>query len=101
MRKILTLCCIAVLLLSLCPVALSETDKSAAPSAPTKHEAGGWQAFFIGCCYGLRVGTQWNDGVDLHWREWAQPVLGIWNGIDCYNGMTAHQWAEKNGANWY
>ena len=98
MRKIVILCCIAVLLLSLCPVA---------HSALAKREAGGVPAFFIGCCWGIRVGTEWNEGADLHWREWGRiiPVVGfvcaIWDGVDCANGMTAHQWAEKNGANWF
>ncbi len=53
------------------------------------------------------VAPEWNDGAELHWREWTPliPYVGfifsVWNGLDCYNGMTAHQWAEKNGANWY
>ncbi len=83
----------------LCPVdaqALNETRKP-----------GGVPAFLIGCCFGLREGTQWNEGADLHWREWcvlipyAGIVFAIWNGIDCANGMTAHEFAEQNGANWY
>ena len=64
---------------------------------------GGATAFFVGCCFGLRVGTQWNEGVDLHWREWATiiPGFSIWNGIDCLNGLTGHEFAEQYGANWY
>lgn len=68
---------------------------------------GGIAAFFIGCCFGPRVGTEWNEGADMHWREWAPiiPYVGIifsiWNGIDCADGMTAHEFAEQNGANWY
>ncbi len=73
----------------------------------TAREPGGVPAFFIGCCFGLREGTMWNEGADLHWREWATiiPVVGvvfaIWNGIDSANGMTSEQWAEQNAANWY
>lgn len=64
---------------------------------------GGAPAFFIGCCFGLRVGTQWNEGVDLHWREWASiiPGFNIWNGIECLNGLTGKEFAEMHGANWY
>lgn len=73
----------------------------------TARKPGGVPAFFIGCCFGLREGTMWNEGADLHWREWAPiiPYVGIvfaiWNGIDCANGMTSVQWAEQNAANWY
>jgi hypothetical protein len=73
----------------------------------TKRKPGGVPAFFIGCCFGLRVGTEWNEGADLHWREWSLLIpfvnlfVGVWNGIDCANGMTAHEFAEQNGANWY
>ena len=73
----------------------------------TTREPGGVPAFFVGCCFGLREGTEWNEGADLHWREWctAIPYAGvvfmIWNGIDCSNGMTAHEFAEQNAANWY
>jgi len=73
----------------------------------TQREPGGVPAFFIGCCLGLREGTEWNEGADLHWREWctlipyAGIVFAIWNGVDCANGMTAHEFAEQNAANWY
>ena len=73
----------------------------------TTRAPGGAPAFFIGCCFGLREGTEWNEGADLHWREWAVvvPAVGVlvsvWNGIECANGLTAHQFAEQNAANWY
>lgn len=49
----------------------------------------------------------WNEGADVHWREWAVliPAVGIvfsiWNGIECAHGWTSVQWAEQNAANWY
>ena len=64
-------------------------------------------AFLVGCCWGIREGSEWNEGADMHWREWCRiiPYVGglfaIWDGIDCYGGMTAHEWAKKNAANWY
>ncbi len=73
----------------------------------TEREPGGVPAFFIGCCFGLREGSEWNEGADLHWREWctlipyAGIVFAIWNGVDCANGITAHEFAEQNAANWY
>ena len=73
----------------------------------SKRKPGGLPAFFIGCCFGIRAGTQWNEGSELHWREWSTIIpivglfVGIWNGVDCAGGMTAHQFDEQYGANWY
>ena len=88
-------------------LAVSLLAPISAEALNTQRAPGGLPAFFIGCCFGLRVGTQWNEGADMHWREWGTivPIVGlfisIWNGIDCANGMTAHEFAEQNGANWY
>lgn len=98
MRRVLAMCLLVVLMAGAFPT-LSQ--------AKVDREPGGMSAFFVGCCFGIRVGTEWNEGADLHWREWSalipywNIVLGIWNGMDCYHGMTAHDWAAKNGANWY
>ncbi len=75
--------------------------------AQTQRTPGGVPAFFIGCCFGLREGTMWNEGADLHWREWctlipyAGIVFAIWNGIDCAKGLTATEFQEQYGINWY
>ena len=98
MKKLVATVCAAVLLLTLCPIVTE---------AASTREPGGVPAFFIGCCLGLREGTEWNEGADLHWREWcvlipyAGIVFAIWNGIDCANGITAREWAEAHGAEWY
>lgn len=98
MMKFIAGLCVVMVLLTLCPVA---------SQAAANREPGGVVAFFIGCCFGLRVGTEWNEGADLHWREWgvvipvAGYIIGIWNGIECFQGIGAHEWAEANGANWY
>lgn len=98
MRKIGVVLCLAVLIFTLCP---------GTTEAKVQREPGGLPAFFIGCCWGLREGVEWNEGADLHWREWCRiiPYVGvvfaIWDGVECYGGITAHEWAEKNGANWY
>jgi hypothetical protein len=86
----------AVLVLAIGAAVLCPMD---AQALNKERQPGGVPAFFIGCCFGLRQGTQWNEGVDLHWREWI--IFAIWNGIDCANGMTAHEFAEQYGANWY
>ena len=98
MKKLFLGLCVALTLIALTP-SLSQ--------AKVERQPGGIPAFFIGCCWGIRVGAEWNEGADLHWREWcklipyANIVFAIWDGVDCYNGMTAHEWAEKNAANWY
>jgi len=99
MRKVVVFCLLAALFAGFCP--------TKAEAADTRREPGGAPAFLIGCCLGLRVGLEWNEGADVHWREWCSlipgvsAVMAVWSGIDCANGMTAHQWAEQNGANWY
>lgn len=98
MKKIVSIVLLLVVLLALCP---------ANSEARTNRDPGGIMPFIVGCCLGLREGTEWNEGADVHWREWCQLipivniVFGIWNGIECAGGITAHEWAEKNGANWY
>jgi len=88
-------------------LAVSLLAPMSAEALNTNRAPGGVVAFFVGCCFGVRVGTEWNEGADLHWREWAPviPYIGIvfsvWNGVDCANGMTAHEFAEQNAANWY
>jgi len=81
--------------------------------APTKSEAkttqqpGGLPAFVVGCCWGLREGTEWNEGAAMHWREWVRivplvgTVIAIWDGVECAQGIKAHDWAKTNGADWY
>ena len=100
MKKTMAIALAAILAVSLfTPVA--------AQARNTNRQPGGVVAFFVGCCFGLRAGTEWNEGADLHWREWGTivPFVGffitIWNGVDCAAGMTSHQFADQYGANWY
>jgi hypothetical protein len=98
MKKLLVACVVAVLVMGLF---------TGVSDAKSNHEKGGLPAFIIGCCWGLREGTEWNEGADMHWREWCRIVplvnlvISIWDGVECYQGITAHDWAQKNGANWY
>jgi len=112
MKKLVTMLCIAGLVLTLVPATSHGAERA---------EKGGLKAFFVGCCFGIREGTEWNEGKDLHWREWiplplaaagvipyigvigsiASGVFSIWNGVDCAKGMTSHEFAEKYGTNWY
>jgi hypothetical protein len=94
MRKVQTWVLIAILAVTALPLV---------SQAKVDREPGGFMAFLVGCCWGLREGLEWNEGAGMHWREWCQivPGFGIWAGIECAGGMTAHEWALKNGANWY
>ena len=68
---------------------------------------GGVMGFVAGCCFGIRSGAAYNDGKDIHWREWLRIVpvvsyvVGIWDGIDAANGMTTSDYAAKYGAAFY
>ena len=98
MRKALLMVVAATVILAM---GVEPTD------ARVNRDPGGVPAFLVGCCWGIREGTMWNEGSDLHWREWTRLipyvniVIAIWDGVDSYKGMTSHQWAEQNGANWY
>jgi len=68
---------------------------------------GGLMGFIAGCCFGIRSGAAYNDGKEVHWREWvtlipiANIVFAIWNGIDGANGMTTADYTGKYGAAFY
>ena len=107
MRKVIAVVCVVALCCTLVP--------ASAPAAPSSREPGGFVSFLVGCCWGLRVGTEFNEGRNLHWREWvpyacaivpyigsvAMGVFKIWDGVQCAKGMTTKEFAEKYGANWY
>jgi hypothetical protein len=98
MKKIVLACLIATFVIALCP---------RSSEAKVDRQPGGIPAFLVGCCWGIREGSEWNEGADMHWREWlriipyAGVIFQIWDGVDCYGGITAHDWAAKNAANWY
>ena len=77
-----------------------------APVVSAKGE-GGPMGFLIGCCFGIRSGAAYNDGKDLHWREWvllipiAGLVVAVMNGLDGMNGLTTKDMANQYGANFY
>ncbi|MDD4870794.1 MAG: hypothetical protein PHR77_09560 [Kiritimatiellae bacterium] len=98
MKKVLIACFVVALILTLNPVT---------SEAKTSTQPGGLPAFVVGCCWGLREGTEWNEGAGMHWREWVRivpfvgAVIAVWDGVECYQGIKAHDWAKQNGADWY
>ncbi len=78
-----------------------------APAVSAAGEKGGFMGFIVGCCFGIRSGAAYNDGKDLHWREWvlivpiAGWVVAVLNGLDGANGLTTKDMAAQYGANFY
>ncbi len=76
-----------------------------APAASAGSGRGGFMGFVAGCCFGIRAGAAYNDGKDIHWREWLDliisPVMAIWNGIDGASGKTTADLAAQYGATYY
>ena len=93
MKKLVVCLCVVAMVFAMMAPAVQAAD----------HQPGGFMGFLVGCLFGLRTGTEYNEGKNVHWREWITLVPGvcIWNGIDCAKGMTAHEFSTKYGANWY
>jgi hypothetical protein len=92
------------LLVALVAATLIAGTVSTPAANPTR---GGVMGFIAGCCFGVRAGAAYNDGKEIHWREWVMlvPIAGfvcsIWNGIDGNNGMQTKDYAAKYGAAYY
>lgn len=96
MKKII-ICGLAALMLSF----------SVNTASALNENRGGLMGFIAGCCFGIRAGAAYNDGKEIHWREWvmlipyANIVFVIWNGIDGANGMSTANYALKYGSAFY
>jgi len=68
-------------------------------------DRGGMMGFIAGCCFGMRAGAQYNDGKEIHWREWISLIVPIippvWAGIDGANGMTTPEYVKKYGSTFF
>lgn len=99
MKKIIAGMLIAAFML----VSISPTPVQAANG----EGRGGVMGFIAGCCFGVRAGADYNDGKEIHWREWimlipyVNIVFAIWNGIDGANGVTRADYAEQYGSTYY
>ena len=79
-----------------------------APQAQAAEKGrGGIMGFIAGCCFGVRAGSDYNSGKEIHWREWVRliPYVGlvfaIWDGIDGANGTTRADYAEQYGSTFF
>lgn len=95
MTKLGLFAVVATLLLSV-PSLQAESAKS-----------GGIGGLIVGCCFGVRAAAAFNDGKDLHYRDWGRviPVAGVvfavWDGFDGLQGKTTAQLRETYGTLYY
>ena len=75
--------------------------------ATMARDSGGLVGGIIGCCFGIRSAAAYNDGKDLHWREWIRviplaSIVGVvFDAVDGMNGTTTANLASQYGANYY
>jgi len=88
-------------------VVLAGLLAAAAPSPAVNTQRGGIMGFIAGCCFGVRAAGAYNDGKEIHWREWVMLipyvniVFAIWNGVDGANGTTTAELAQRYGSAYY
>ncbi len=77
------------------------------PAMAQSEGRGGPMGFIAGCCFGIRAAGDYNEGKEIHWREWVTlvpyvgAVFALWNGIEAAGGMTTAEYSEKYGAMYY
>lgn len=68
---------------------------------------GGFMGFIAGCCFGPRAAGAYNEGKQIHWREWgrmipyAGVIFAIWDGVDGAGGKTTADFAAEYGSQFY
>lgn len=76
-------------------------------NATTAEGRGGGVGFLVGCCFGIRTTGEWNEGKDLHFRDWGRivpllnVVLAVWDGYQGYQGVTTQDLIDEYGSNYY
>ena len=96
MKKIISCLAITGILLS-----------SVGTSQAINEQRGGLMGFIAGCCFGIRTAAAYNDGQEVHWRQWCRlipyvgAVFAIWDGIDGANGMQTSDYAKQYGSIFY
>lgn len=75
--------------------------------AVAETDRGGAMGFIAGCCFGPRAAGDYNEGKELHWREWVRIVpfvnyvFMVIDGVEGYNGKTSAEMAAEYGAAYY
>lgn len=90
-----------------CGMAALVLSLNAGTASAVNENRGGVMGFIAGCCFGVRAAGEYNEGKEIHWREWVMLipyvniVFAIWNGIDGANGMSTSDYAKKYGSAFY
>lgn len=77
------------------------------PQAEVQAERGGLGGLLVGCCFGIRTTGEWNEGKDLHFRDWGRIVpivnivLAVWDGIQGAQGITTSDLAAEYGSTYF
>lgn len=77
------------------------------PMASEASQRGGIGGLLVGCCFGVRTAAAYNDGKNLHFRDWAVilPYVGvvfaIWNAVDGAQGVTTTELQQRYGAMYF
>ena len=80
---------------------------SAVPMADAQSNRGGVVGLLVGCCFGIRTAGAWNEGKELHFRDWGRiiPVVGlvlaVWDGIEGAQGITTSDLQAQYGAQYF
>ncbi|MDA3797466.1 MAG: hypothetical protein PF692_00075 [Kiritimatiellae bacterium] len=88
-------------------VAVMVTLGSVNQTVAAEQSRGGAMGFIAGCCFGIRSAGAYNDGKEIHWREWVMLVpfvnivFAVMNGIDGMDGTTTADLAEQYGSTYY
>ena len=88
-------------------LALSLAAAVLAASSAQARESGGFSGGIVGCCFGIRTAAAYNDGKDLHFREWlrlipiANLVGAVIDGLDGYSGVTTADLRAEKGAAYF
>jgi hypothetical protein len=78
-----------------------------ANTAAAAGERGGGMGFLVGCCLGVRTAAAWNEGKQLHWRDWGRLIpgvslyVGVVDGLDGKAGIKTADLQRKFGAVYY
>ena len=96
MKKLLAFALVAALLVSAVPATQAQ-----------QQDRGGVIGLVVGCCFGIRTAGQFNEGKDLHFRDWGRIipvvniVLAVWDGIEGAQGITTSDLARQYGSNYF
>ncbi len=75
------------------------------PSSAQAQERGrgGVMGFIAGCCFGPRAAADYNEGKEIHFREWLRifGVFAIWDGVDGMSGKTRDDFRNEYGSTFY